>query len=358
MKYQHTEQTTKKTVLVGAVTPCHNLYPIERIVTLSAMFDRQQIQLLVHHDEYAIDYLIQKGFDPIVYKNDKQLVAEITKLSPNLLIHDVGSTELPLIDHLKTFIPTILHFDDFGEGGTAADCVFHTLYQEKREKLLPHYLVGPSSYVVPKQLQAIHKKTDELDDKPHIVVAIEGMDADNTSYRILRHLLQLQIPIKISVIVQSSYAHDVDELKLMALSRKNIKIIQKDNALYELLGEADIVVCGAKYTPYKVATIGIPCIVVCQDEIEMQHIFPTEANGFINLGLGKKLKQSLLQNAVMEFLLHDARREHAIRKQLNIDLNRNNQYIQSLLKSFISSHTKSTAFLIEEQAKKTSGMIQ
>lgn len=358
MKYQRTEQTTKKTVFVGAVTPCHNLYPIERIVTLSAMFDRQQTQILVKHDEQAIEFLNKKGISPIVYKNDKQLVSELSKLTPNLLVYDAGSTELPLIDHLKTFIPTILHFDDFGEGGTAADCVFHTLYQEKREKLLPHYLVGPSSYVVPKQLQTIHQKTDETPDKPHIVVAIEGLDADNTSYRILRHLLQLQIPIKISVIVQSSYAHDVDELKLMALSRKNIRIIQKDNALYELLGEADIVICGAKYTPYKIATIGIPCIVICQDELESQHIFPTEANGFINLGLGKKLKQSLLQNAVMEFLLHDARREHAIRKQLNIDLNRNNHYIQTLLQSFITSHAKSTAFLIEEQAKKTSGMIQ
>ena len=358
MKYQNNEETTKKIAFVGAVTSCHNLYPIERIITLSTMFDKQQTQILVQHDEQAIDFLIQKGFNPIVYKNEKQLISELSRLSPDILIHDAGSTELPLVDHLKTFIPTILHFDDFGDGGTAANCVFQTLYQEKREKLLPHFLIGPSSYVVPKQLQAIQKTANDSFDKPHIVVAIEGMDPDNTSYRVLRHLLQLQIPIKISVIIQSSYAHDVDELKLMALSRKNIKIIQINNAFYELLGTADIVICGAKYTPYKVATIGIPCIVTCQDELDMQHIFPIETNGFINLGLGKKLKQSLLQNAVMEFLLHDARREHAVRKQLNIDLNRNNQYIQSLLKSFISSRTKSTAFLVEEQAKKTSGMIQ
>lgn len=358
MKYKNNEETNKKTVFVGAVTPCHNLYPIERIITLSAMFDKQQTEILVRHDEHALNFLKQKGITPIVYKNNKQLIAELSKLSPDLLIHDAGNTELPLIDHLKTFIPTILHFDDFGEGGSSADCVFHTLYQEKREKLLPHFLVGPSSYVVPKQLQAILKNADNLSDKPHIVVAIEGSDPENTSYRVLRHLLQLQIPIQVSVIVQMSYAHDVDELKLMALSRKNIKVIQKDNALYELLEVADIVICGAKYTPYKVATIGIPCIVTCQDELDMQHIFPTEANGFINLGLGKKLKQSLLQNAVMEYLLHETRCEHAIRKQLNIDLNRNNQYIQSLLKSFIASPAKSTAFLVEEQAKKTSGMIQ
>ena len=249
MKYQNNEETTKKTVFIGAVTPCHNLYPIERIITLSAMFDKQQTEILVRYDEHAINFLKQKGFSPIVYKNDKQLIAELSKLSPDLLIHDAGSTELPLIDHLKTFIPTILHFDDFGEGGSAADCVFHTLYQEKREKLLPHFLVGPSSYVVPKQLQAISKNAQNTSDKPHIVVAIEGMDPDNTSYRVLRHLLQLQIPIKVSVVVQTSYAHDVDELKLMALSRKNIKVIQKDNALYELLEVADIVICGSKYTP-------------------------------------------------------------------------------------------------------------
>ncbi|UQW97645.1 CMP-N-acetylneuraminic acid synthetase [Rummeliibacillus sp. G93] len=358
MNYQNNEESMKKTVFVGAVTSCMNLYPIERIATLAAMFDKSNTNLLIKHDQQTIEYLINKGFKPISYQTEKELVAELKKLSPQLVIYDGGNTEVPFVEELKAFIPTIIHFDDFGEGGTAADCVFQTLYQEKREKLLPHYLVGPSSYVVPKSLQAVQKKAKEPADKPHIVVSIEGKDPDNTSYRVLRHLLQLQIPIRISVVVQSNYSHAVDELKLMALSRKNIKVIHKDHALYELLGEADIVICGAKYTPYKVATVGIPCIVVCYDELEMQHIFPTEANGFINLGLGKKIKQSLLQNAVMEFLLHEGRREHAIRKQLSHDVGRNNQYIQSFIKSFGNDPSNSPGFLSEEQAKKTSDMIQ
>ena len=61
MKYKNNEETNKKTVFVGAVTPCHNLYPIERIITLSAMFDKQQTEILVRHDEHALNFLKQKG---------------------------------------------------------------------------------------------------------------------------------------------------------------------------------------------------------------------------------------------------------------------------------------------------------
>ncbi len=46
------------------------------------------------------------------------------------------------------------------------------------------------------------------------------------------------------------------------------------------------------------------------------------------------MKQSQIQNAVMEFLLHEARSERAVKKQRQLNLASNNQTLESLLLDF------------------------
>ena len=71
--------------------------------------------------------------------------------------------------------------------------------------------------------------------------------------------------------------------------------------------------------PFLVAQFQIPCIILCAHEEEVNYAFPQEGHGFANLGLGRKIKQSYLQNAVMEIILHDNRRKAYIQKQKNFD---------------------------------------
>ena len=56
----------------------------------------------------------------------------------------------------------------------------------------------------------------------------------------------------------------------------------------KLLPKADVIICNANYTPYKIASYGVPCITLAQTEAELLHAFPREHNGFIHLGLGRK----------------------------------------------------------------------
>ena len=79
----------------------------------------------------------------------------------------------------------------------------------------------------------------------------------------------------------------------MALGRRNTTIVAAPYSLPEELIKADIVVCSAGYTPYEIAVLGLPCIVIAQNEQELLNAFPKEEHGFIHLGLGRKVKQSL-----------------------------------------------------------------
>ena len=57
---------------------------------------------------------------------------------------------------------------------------------------------------------------------------------------------------------------------------------------------------------------------------------------FANLGLGRKIKQSYLQNAVMEIILHDNRRKAYIQKQQHIQFSSNLEDVVNLINETIT----------------------
>ncbi|MEK9197305.1 PseG/SpsG family protein [Ureibacillus sp. 179-F W5.1 NHS] len=328
----------KKIAFVVEHSSIKGYYPLERAATLAKLLnDEESVYVFLKQDGHeAIEIFTDLQLSPILFDHYSELKTQIRSLEPDLIVQDGKDTLVEQMEQLRPFCKTIVHFDDFGDGAELADCNIIALFEEVRENTAQNILSGSFAFAVKDSLKAIAKErvSNELSNPPHIVVAYEDGDENNLTYRTLRHLTQLQIPLKITVAIDREYRHSVEDLQMMVLSRRNTKIFKDDQALEKLLHEADIVICNANYTPYKVATVGIPCITAAQNERELNNAFPREHNGFIHLGLGRKMKQSNIQNAVMELLLHEARRERAVRKQFELEISDNNEVIKSLLLDF------------------------
>lgn len=171
----------------------------------------------------------------------------------------------------------------------------------------------------------------------------------------MRHLVHLQVPLKITILIGENYKHDLVDLRMMALSRRNTTILQQTENPAELLSTADIILGASGYFPYEIGMMGIPCIVLAQNEFESTLNFPTERNGFIHLGLGRKVKQSMLLNAVMEFLLHDSLKKKTIQRQTKLNLG-NGQSIISEAILYCLEHPKKNSTK-NGTGKETSDMI-
>lgn len=264
-----------------------------------------------------------KDFQFICVKNNREFLTTLQDRKPDLLVRDSGSTFKEEIEKIQKIVPAIIHFDDFGEGGKLADFVIQTLFTEAFDKPLDHYNIGIESFIADEEIAPFRqvglgkKSTQRL---PHLVVTFGDEDAGNLTYRSLRHLSQLQIPLKVTILIGENYGHDRTELRMMALGRKNTVIKQQPEKHAEILSTADIILCSSGYMPYEVGVMGIPCIVLAQNEFEAMLEFPSERNGFVHLGLGRKVKQSILLNAIMELLLHDSLREKAIERQVKLNL--------------------------------------
>lgn len=318
-------------------------YPVTRCIHIAKLLASHRILFAAPEKQSVVLHTLeQQGFAPLSYARNADLKKLLLEHEPDVVITDSHDTDIDEGKLLSSLVPITLHFDDFGEGGKAATRVVHSLYREDREPLPTHYVVGPIGFVVPDDLEPYAnsglKQAPSLP-LPHVVVTYADEDADNLSYRTLRHLLHLHIPLAITVVLHSNYRHNRDDLKLMALGRKQTRIVECDDPI-QLISESDLVVCDASFTPYHVAVIGKPCIVIAQDEKEAQHAFPKETNGFIYLGLGRKLKQSHLQNAVMETFLHPNRSVRSIKKQLALKLSTNNANMERFLEKILQEEAR------------------
>lgn len=328
----------KKKIVFIVELSAKGYYPLERASILANLLKNEEdvTVLLKNGGDEAIQIFTDAQLSPILCDHFDELIKQLEALNPDLVVLEGKDTFIEQVESIRPLCKTLVHFDDFGEGSELADCNIISLIEEVRENTAQNILTGTYAFAISNTLKDIAQSrvSNELSNPPHIVVAYEDGDENNLTYRTLRHLTHLQIPLKITVAIDREYKHSTSDLEMMVLSRRNTKVFKDDRALEKLLPEADIVICNANYTPYKVAAVGIPCIVAAQNERELNNYFPRENNGFINLGLGRKMKQSNIQNAVMELLLHETRRERAVHKQIQLEIQDNNDVLKSLLLDF------------------------
>ncbi|TQR20767.1 hypothetical protein [Psychrobacillus vulpis] len=311
------------------------LYPADRAKLLLPALKASDSQFFIPSSNTSlIQYFEKLNIQTCIYRNNAHLLEKLKQFNPTCIIHDSGNSEKDLIRRLKDFNCPLVHFDDHGDGGILADIVFQTLYENPKDLTKEHYVYAPTGYIPVHKI--IYKNNNTLQDPPHIVVAFPHEDPENLTYRTLRHLVQLHIPLQISVLVDEHYKHDINELKRFALTRKSIRIIST-NEPESFIYTSDMVITSGSYTPFLVAQLNIPCIILCAHEEEVNYAFPQEGHGFANLGLGRKIKQSYLQNAVMEIILHDNRRNAYIQKQKQFQFSTNLEEVVKLIEQTIAN---------------------
>lgn len=264
-----------------------------------------------------------QNFKSIEIGKNSNLLQTLSLLQPDLLIRDTGNTIAEEVDKIREIVPSILHFDDFGDGGLKADFVLQTLQEDMSEGYPDHYTVDRKLFIAAPSLLAYAKQglqKPQPGSLPHLVISFGEEDEGNLSYRALRHVSQLQIPLRVTILIGERYSHDVSTLQMMALGRRNTTVKKPPYDVQEIYSTADVILCSSSYMPYEVAVMGIPCIVLAQNDFELGLAFPNDKHGFAHLGLGRKVKQSNLLNAIMEPLLHESLRKRTIQRQLSLNL--------------------------------------
>lgn len=94
---------------------------------------------------------------------------------------------------------------------------------------------------------------------------------------------------------------------------ENISVIQDTSSVSAYMKQADMAFTAQGRTVYEFAVMGVPSIVLAQNEREQLHTFAQMENGFLNLGMGSRIGEETIERA-FEFLVNTPQMREEMRR--------------------------------------------
>lgn len=200
-----------------------------------------------------------------------------------IFINDILSTSIDYMIGLRSVLPKtskIVNFEDDGEGITKADVVFNALYGESK---FNNVYAGEKYYICPKSFM-FFEPIKIKDQVKNVLVTFGGADPQNYTDRIIKMILKDEYKnINFTVVLGKSKYNVNDLMKYNECP--NINVYYDVKNMPELMSQCDIAITSRGRTGYELSMLGIPSIVMAQNEREQRHDFVSNENGFSYIGL-------------------------------------------------------------------------
>ncbi|MDR2967067.1 MAG: UDP-2,4-diacetamido-2,4,6-trideoxy-beta-L-altropyranose hydrolase [Methanobacteriaceae archaeon] len=249
-------------------------------------------------------------------KNEEYLLEKILDYNPDIVINDVLNTSSSYINSLKANSYFVINFEDIGEGSKYADIVFDALCEHQIP--LKNLYSGHKYYILKDEFH-YHDKKEINEEIKEILLTFGGTDPNDLTRKTLSALLKSSYKNKITVILGLGYK-DKNGIKEEFSHSSKIEIFENVKNISEYMFRADLIFTSAGRTMYEIASLGVPCVCLCQNNRELTHLFGNAENGFINLGLGKNLSEKEIISTIERLLDDYNLRCEMNKRMLAIDL--------------------------------------
>jgi len=249
-------------------------------------------------------------------RQEKDLLEKIHEYNPDIVINDILNTTSRYIKNLKENNYFVVNFEDIGEGSKHADIVFDALCEHQ----IPiKNLYSGYKYNNLKDEFFYHGKKEINEEVKEILLTFGGTDPNDLTRKTLNALLKSSYKNKITIILGLGYK-DKKGIKEEYIDNSKIEIFENVKNISEYMFRADLIFTSAGRTMYEVASLGVPCVCLCQNDRELTHLFGNAENGFMNLGLGKNLSEKEIIHSIEKLLADYNLRSEMNKKMLAIDL--------------------------------------
>ena len=288
-----------------------------------------KITFLVDKDsKLAYDKISLKNY-PVFIQESENILDDIKKFNPDLVINDKLDTTLEYMQGLKKLSIKTLNFEDLGEGSKIADLVINAIYPEKQ--IIKNHYFGHDYFILRDEF--IYSETKDNKEKIEgILISFGGVDPNNYTKKVIETIYEycMQHSIKINVITGFGYKK-YDSID----NYKNINIYKNVANISKYMLEADLIFTSAGRTTYEVASIGVPTIVLAQNDRELTHFFANSEFGFLNLGLGYNISDEEIYKNFIELIDSYENRKYMSELMLKFDLKSGRKRVNKLIQNLM-----------------------
>ena len=235
-----------------------------------------------------------------------EVVEKIEAYGPDIVINDILNTKSKYTKALRDRGYFIVNFEDLGGGIKYAHLIFDALYEHKIP--LQNLYSGHNFYIT-----------------------FGGSDPNNFTEKVLESILKSSYENEIEIILGLGYSNK-KEIQEKYKDNDRITIYENVKNMSEHMHSADLIFTSAGRTMYEIASLGVPCVCLCQNERELSHIFGNVENGFINLGLGVNITEEQILETLESLLDNYELRCEMSRRMKSIDLKHGFENIARLIK--------------------------
>ncbi|WP_409198514.1 cytidylyltransferase domain-containing protein [Methanobrevibacter acididurans] len=293
----------------------------------SKLVNHDVMFLLNENKEIGINIIKNYNYPYITHKEDN-ILGKIKEYEPDIVVNDILNTSSSYIKSLKDEDYFVLNFEDLGGGVKYADVVCDALYEHKiplKNLYSGHlyYILKDEFYYQP--YKEIHPSVKE------ILLTFGGTDPNDLTKKTLNSILKSDFKGNVKVILGLGYM-DKKGIEKEFQDYNNIEIFEDVKNISEYMISADIIFTSAGRTMYEIASIGVPCVCLCQNQRELTHIFGNVENGFINLGLGSEVKETDLIKTINDIIYNYDLRLEMSNRMKNVDVRHGFENLMKIVK--------------------------
>ncbi len=308
------------------------------VLIANDILDHQISFLVDNKSDLAYEYISKRNY-PVYQQQGADILDDITTLAPDIIINDCLNTDADYMRGLRSKGFVTINFEDLGEGAKLADVVVNAMYPEN--EVYDNHFYGPSYFCVRDEFIFSDKRKEVRQDVQQVLLTFGGVDPENLTFKVLSSIYSYcqKNSIAIRAVLGLGYRK-----KQSLEAFEDVEIHQDVSNISDLMVDADIAFTSAGRTTFEVASLGIPTIVLCQNERETTHFFADAQNGFINFGLGKNVTNEQILSTFTALLDDQSRRAYMRSLMLNNDLATGKKRVVDIIKRTIRKNDVDRSF--------------
>ena len=297
--------------------------------------DHEIIFVCTKQSELAIQTIASKDYDVMVFEED-DWVQGVINLKPRLLINDCLNTNADDIQDIKENGISVLNFEDLGSGASHSDVTINELYDspvlDSKNICWGHdYLFLRDEF-----LSATPRPFSES--VTSILISFGGTDAKNLSLTALKSIVDIArtYDINVHIVTGKGYQHKAELEAYIQGIDLPIRYTNQTAVMSKIMEGVDLAIISNGRTPYEIAHMNIPAIVIAQHERENTHSFATEENGFVYMGQwdAEKSADALTRN--VEMLVSDPEHRRRLYKAMrSLDFLKNKHKVLEIIQELL-----------------------
>jgi spore coat polysaccharide biosynthesis predicted glycosyltransferase SpsG/CMP-N-acetylneuraminic acid synthetase len=271
---------------------------VSRVRTLLSALNAHVVKIFCTPEQtLAVSHFKEAYYDVEVVEPAARLEA-LKEFGAQIVVHDELDTDPAHIQAERAAGMKVVIFEDNGPGEALADLAFNELFPEENTRPGANRWYGPSVYCLRDEFRHAEKRAFR-DDIERVLVTFGGTDPAGLTFKVLEALAPvLQVPL--TVIAGKGLA-DFERLERTTAALvdqgHDVELMRDISMMSEVMGRVDLAFSSAGRTLYELAQMGVPAIIMAQNEIEMQHTFASLENGFLFLGRGSEVSHEAISRA-------------------------------------------------------------